>query len=287
MKGIVLAGGTGSRLFPATIPVSKQLMPVYDKPMIYYPLSVLFLAGIRDILIITTPHDLEQFNSLLGDGSEFGVSFSYKVQKKPEGLAQAFMIGEDFIGNDSICLILGDNIFFGQGLKEKVQKAAKLKEGGMIFGYYVQEPQRYGVVEYDTSGKVLSIEEKPKKPRSHYAVTGLYFYDNQVVQIAKSLTPSFRGELEITDVNNRYLQKGKLRLELLGRGFAWLDSGNAQSLLQASNYVQVIEERQGLKIACLEEIAYKMGYITEKQLQNHIEKYINNPYGAYLKQLLL
>ncbi|MCK4358326.1 MAG: glucose-1-phosphate thymidylyltransferase RfbA [Candidatus Cloacimonetes bacterium] len=287
MKGIVLAGGAGSRLYPLTNVVSKQLLPVYDKPMIYYPLSVLMLAGIREILIISTTHDLHNFKRLLGDGKQWEINFEYTEQPEPNGLAEAFIIGEKFIGKESVCLILGDNIFYGQGLKEKVQKAAKQKEGATIFGYYVKDPKRYGVVEFDKkSMKVFSLEEKPKYPKSNYAITGLYFYDKDVVEIAKNVKPSARGELEITDVNKDYLKRGRLTLELLGRGFAWLDTGTHESLLEASQYIQVIEKRQGLKIACLEEVAYWMGYISKKQLIESAKKYSNNSYGKYLLEFI-
>ena len=283
MKGIVLAGGSGTRLYPLTLSVSKQLLPVYDKPMIYYPISVLMLAGIRDILIISTPEDLPKYKNLLDSGKQWGIKFEYEIQSEPNGLAEAFIIGEKFIGNDSVCLILGDNIFYGQGMKEKVQKAAKQKEGATIFGYYVKDPKRYGVAEFDKkSMKVYSLEEKPIHPKSNYAVTGLYFYDNHVIDIAKKITPSDRGELEITDVNKEYLKRGKLKMELLGRGYAWLDTGTTESLLEASQYIQVIEKRQGLKIACLEEIAYWMNYINKKQLIKAGRKFSKNEYGKYI-----
>ena len=289
MKGIVLAGGAGLRLHPSTIAVSKQLLPIYDKPMIYHPISVLMLAGIRDILIISTPVDLHHFERLLGDGSKFGVKFSYKEQPSPDGLAQAFILAEDFIGDDAVALVLGDNIFYGDGFSGKLKSVVKnIQENGgaAVFGYYVKDPQRFGVAEFDADGKVLSIEEKPENPKSNYAVTGLYFYDNKVVEYAKSLKPSSRGELEITDLNNIYLQKGGLSAELLGRGFAWLDTGTHHSLLQASQYVQTIEENQGIKIACLEEVAYRMGYVTNEDLQKTIEKYNNNDYFNYIKDML-
>lgn len=289
MKGIVLAGGAGLRLHPSTIAVSKQLLPIYDKPMIYHPISVLMLAGIRDILIISTPVDLHHFERLLGDGSKFGVKFSYKEQPSPDGLAQAFILAEDFIGDDAVALVLGDNIFYGDGFSGKLKSVVtNIQENGgaAVFGYYVKDPQRFGVAEFDADGKVLSIEEKPENPKSNYAVTGLYFYDNKVVEYAKSLKPSSRGELEITDLNNIYLQKGALSAELLGRGFAWLDTGTHHSLLQASQYVQTIEENQGIKIACLEEVAYRMGYVTKEDLQKTIEKYNNNDYFNYIKDML-
>ena len=285
MKGIILAGGSGTRLHPLTRSVSKQLMPVYDKPMIYYPLSTLMLAGIRDILIITTPEDQEQFIRLLGDGSQLGIQLRYAVQPKPEGLAQAFVIGEEFIGDDSVCLILGDNIFFGHGLAQTLQRAASLEEGAVVFGYYVKEPQRYGVVSFDKSGQVLDIEEKPDQPASNYAVTGLYFYDNEVVSIARKLRPSGRGELEITDVNRTYLERGKLTVEQLGRGIAWLDTGTHAALLDAANFIKVVEERQNLKIACIEEIAYHMGYIDAVQLRALAAPLNKSGYGQYLLQV--
>ena len=288
MKGIVLAGGAGTRLYLTTITVSKQLLPVYDKPMIYHPISVLMLAGIRDILIISTPHDLPNFKALLGDGSQFGVKFSYKEQPSPDGLAQAFILGEEFIGDDSAALILGDNIFYGAGfsaqLKKAVQNAQQNKEA-TVFGYLVKDPERFGVVEFDEEGKAISIEEKPEKPKSNYAVTGLYFYDNSVIEYAKSLKPSKRGELEITDLNRIYLEKGKLNVEKFGRGFAWLDTGTHKSLLQAGQYVQTIEENQGIKIACLEEIAIRMGFLTKEEVIKNISKYKNNEYYKYVLAL--
>jgi glucose-1-phosphate thymidylyltransferase len=283
MKGIILAGGSGTRLYPITRVVSKQLLPVYDKPMIYYPLSVLMLAGIREILVISTPEDLPLFKKLLGDGSQLGLSFSYEVQPRPEGLAQAFIIGSAFIGEDPVCLILGDNIFYGHNLTDTLRRAVQLKEGGIIFGYLVRDPQRYGVVEFDNQGKVISIEEKPKNPKSNYAVPGIYFYDNDVVNIASRLKPSARGELEITDVNMAYLRRGKLKVELLGRGFAWLDTGTQEALQQAASYVQTIQERQGLKVACIEEIAYRLGYIDKEQVERLTSDMMQNDYGQYLR----
>lgn len=285
MKGIVLAGGSGTRLYPLTLSVSKQLLPVYDKPMIYYPLSVLFLAGIRDILIISTPQDLPRFKQLLGDGKELGVKFSYVVQPKPEGLAQAFILGEEFIGKESVCLVLGDNIIYGEGLSKILKECVSLKQGGIIFGYPVKNPSRYGVVSFDKEGKVIDIEEKPKQPKSKYAVPGIYFYDNQVIEIAKSIKPSWRGELEITDVNKCYLEKGQLKVHLLGRGYAWLDAGTHASLHQASSFIQAIQERQGFKIGCLEEIAYRQGFIDKETLLKWAEKYAKNEYGDYLKSV--
>jgi glucose-1-phosphate thymidylyltransferase len=285
MKGIILAGGSGSRLFPITRGISKQLLPVYDKPMIYYPLSVLMLAGIKEILVISTPQDLPIFKRILKDGTQLGLNFSFKEQPRPEGLAQAFIIGEEFIGSDTVGLILGDNIFYGPSLSRILQNAVKLEQGGIIFGYLVKDPERYGVVDFDSDGNVIGIEEKPKKPKSNYAVPGLYFYDNQVIEIAKSLTPSKRGELEITDVNLMYLRQKKLKVELLGRGYAWLDTGTHEALQQAASYVQAIQERQGLKIACVEELAYRMGYITKDQLANLAQDMKQNDYGQYLLEI--
>lgn len=285
MKGIILAGGSGTRLYPLTLGTSKQLLPVYDKPMIYYPLSILLLAGIRDILIISTPQDLPRFRELLGDGSLLGVRFTYIVQPSPDGLAQAFILGEEFIGGDSVCLVLGDNIIHGEGLSEVLENCVRLQQGGIVFGYLVKDPQRYGVVEFDDSGRVVSIEEKPARPKSKYAVPGIYFYDNEVVAIAKKLRPSPRGELEITDVNREYLRRGTLHVELLGRGYAWLDAGTHESLQQAGSFVQAIQERQGFKIACIEEIAFRKGFIDCAQLKSLAARFAKNDYGKYLDEL--
>lgn len=286
MKGIILAGGSGSRLYPMTLVVSKQLMPVYDKPMIYYPLSVLMLAGIREILIISTPLDLPRFKHLLGDGFQWGLNLSYKEQPKPEGLAQAFIIGREFVGTDNVCLILGDNIFYGHGFPEVLLNASKLKSGAIVFGYWVKDPERYGVVTFDRKGNVVDIEEKPQNPRSHYAVTGLYFFDNQVLDIASELKPSARGELEISDVNKAYLTMGALKVEKLGRGIAWLDTGTHETFMQAANFIEAIEQRQGLKVACIEEIAYRMGYINASELEKLAQPLSKSGYGRYLMDIL-
>jgi len=286
MKGILLAGGSGSRLYPISMVVSKQLLPVYDKPMIYYPLSVLLLADIRDILVISTPYDLPLYKKLLGDGSQWGISFSYAEQPRPEGLAQAFIIGREFIGNENVCMILGDNIFYGQGMTGLLNNAKSRKEGATVFGYRVKDPQRYGVVDFDESGMAINIEEKPEKPKSNFAVTGLYFYDNQVIDIAAGLKPSPRGELEITDVNIAYLKMGKLHVEKFGRGIAWLDTGTHKSLMQASNYIETIENRQGLKVACIEEIVYRKGYIDAAQVEALARPLLKNDYGRYLTDML-
>lgn len=285
MKGIVLAGGSGTRLYPITKSISKQIIPVYDKPMIYYPLSVLMLAGIKDILIISTPHDIHLYENLLGDGSELGIRLEYAIQPSPDGLAQAFIIGEQFIGNDNVCMILGDNIFYGFDFSRLLREASNLQDGAMVFGYYVNDPERYGVAEFDENGKVLSLEEKPLKPKSNYAVTGLYFYSNDVVKRAKTLKPSARGEYEITDLNKIYLEEGRLNVKLLGRGMAWLDTGTHDSLLEASNFISTIENRQGLKVACLEEIAYRNGYINREQLIALAEPLKKNHYGQYLLKI--
>jgi glucose-1-phosphate thymidylyltransferase len=286
VKGIILAGGRGTRLFPLTIGVSKQLLPVYDKPMVYYPLSMLMLAGIREILIISTPESLPNFKRLLGDGSHWGLSFSYAGQAEPRGLADAFLVGREFISEEPVTLILGDNIFFGHGLPTKLRQAAELQDGALIFAYSVRDPQRYGVVEFDDTGRALSIEEKPQRPRSHYAVPGMYFYDSQVVELASQLKPSARGEIEITDLNNVYLERGQLQVEVLGRGVAWLDAGTHGSLLQAANFVQAVEERQGMMISCPEEIAYRLGYLDKTQLQELAVSMNSNEYGDYLLRLL-
>lgn len=284
MKGIVLAGGSGTRLFPTTSVVSKQLLPVFDKPTIYYPLSVLLLAGIKDILFISTPRDLPRIEELLGDGSRYGINLEYKVQERPEGIAQAFLIGEEFIGDDSVCLILGDNIFYGQNMSSLLQNAAQLSAGANVFAYHVNDPERYGIVTFDKSGRAVEIEEKPKAPRSNWAVTGLYFYDNSVVDIVKNQKPSARGELEITDVNKVYLERNQLEVSQMGRGYAWLDTGTDETLLEASQFIHTLEKRQGLKVACLEEIAYKMGYITAQQLNESCKDYPESGYGRYVKK---
>lgn len=286
MKGIILAGGSGTRLYPLTKAISKQILPIYDKPMIYYPLSVLLLANIKEILIISTPTDINLFENLLGDGSHLGISLQYKVQPSPDGLAQAFLLGEEFINNDSCCLVLGDNIFYGYNFSQLLVEASSLQKGAVVFGYYVNDPERYGVVEFDDNDQVVSLEEKPKQPKSNYAVTGLYFYDSTVVQKAKNVKPSTRGELEITDLNRLYLEEKTLTVKLLGRGMAWLDTGTHQSMLQASNFVESIEERQGLKVACLEEIAYRKGYITKEQLTELAKPLLKNQYGQYLMKIL-
>ena len=285
-KGIILAGGSGIRLHPLTTTVSKQLMPVYDKPMIYYPLATLMQSGIRDVLIITTPRDQLAYADLLGDGSQWGINLQYSIQASPDGLAQAFLLGEDFIGSSPVCLVLGDNIFYGAGFTSKLRRAAQRSDGASVFAYYVQDPERYGVVEIDAEGRAIGIEEKPDAPRSHYAVTGLYFYDNDVISVSKSITPSARGELEITDVNRHYLEQGSLQVEVMGQGTAWLDTGTHQSLLDAGNFIRVIEERQGLKVACLEEIAYRLGYITADEVLALAAPLVKSGYGAYLETMV-
>ena len=286
MKGIILAGGAGTRLYPITKSISKQIIPIYDKPMIYYPLSILMLSNIREILIISTPQDIGLYKNLFGNGKQLGLEISYKIQPSPDGIAQAFVIGEDFIGNDSVCLILGDNLFFGYGLSGILKKSAELQDGAIVFGYFVKDPQRYGVVGFNENKEAISLEEKPKEPKSNYAVTGLYFYSNDVVEKAKNLKPSARGEYEITDLNHLYLDEKRLKVELLGRGMAWLDTGTHESLLDASNFIATIEKRQGLKIACIEEIAYKKGFINKEQLLKLIEQLKNNQYGEYLMKIL-